>query len=128
MEAKGGGIDRSKPRGLVRLWRACGASARGLAGAFRDEAAFRQELFFAVLVIPVGLWLGHSGVERALLIGPVLLILIVELINSAIEATVDRIGFEHHELAGLAKDLGSAAVFMSFVLLGGVWLLVLFGQ
>jgi diacylglycerol kinase (ATP) len=76
----------------------------------------------------VGLWLGHSGVERALLIGPVLLILIVELINSAIEATVDRIGFEHHELAGLAKDLGSAAVFMSFVLLGGVWLLVLFGQ
>jgi len=128
MEANGGGIDRSKPRGLVRLWRACGASARGLAGAFRDEAAFRQELFFAVLVIPVGLWLGHSGVERALLIGPVLLILIVELINSAIEATVDRIGFEHHELAGLAKDLGSAAVFMSFVLLGGVWLLVLFGQ
>jgi diacylglycerol kinase (ATP) len=112
----------------VRLWRACGASARGLAGAFRDEAAFRQELGFAALVIPMGLWLGHSGVERALLVGPVLLILIVELINSAIEATVDRIGFEHHELAGLAKDLGSAAVFMSFVLLGGVWLLVLLGR
>jgi diacylglycerol kinase (ATP) len=128
MEAKGGGIDRPKPRGLVRLWRACGASARGLAGAFRDEAAFRQELCFALIVIPVGLWLGHSGVERALLVGPVLLILIVELLNSAIEATVDRIGFEHHELAGLAKDLGSAAVFMSFVLLGGVWLLVLLGQ
>jgi diacylglycerol kinase (ATP) len=128
VEAKGGGIDRPKPRGLVRLWRACGASARGLAGAFREEAAFRQELCFAVVVIPVGLWLGHSGVERALLVGPVLLILVVELINSAIEATVDRIGFEHHELAGLAKDLGSAAVFMSFVLLGGVWLLVLLGQ
>ena len=128
MEAEGGGIDRSKPRGLVRLWRACGASARGLAGAFRDEAAFRQELCFAALVIPMGLWLGHSGVERALLVGPVLLILIVELINSAIEATVDRIGYEHHALAGLAKDMGSAAVFMSFVLLGGVWLLVLFGQ
>ena len=128
MEAKGGGIDRSKPRGLVRLWRACGASARGLAGAFRDEAAFRQELCFAALVIPLGLWLGHSGVERALLVGPVLLILIVELINSAIEATVDRIGYEHHAVAGLAKDLGSAAVFMSFVLLGGVWLLVLFGR
>ena len=77
MEAEGGGIDRSKPRGLVRLWRACGASARGLAGAFRDEAAFRQELCFAALVIPMGLWLGHSGVERALLVGPVLLILIV---------------------------------------------------
>ena len=128
MEAEGGGIDRSKPRGLVRLWRACGASARGLAGAFRDEAAFRQELCLAVLVIPMGLWLGHSGVERALLIGPVLLILIVELINSAIEATVDRIGYEHHALAGLAKDMGSAAVFVSFVLLGGVWLLVLVGR
>jgi len=128
MEAEGGGIDRSKPRGLVRLWRACGASARGLAGAFRDEAAFRQELCFAALVIPMGLWLGHSGVERALLVGPVLLILIVELINSAIEATVDRIGYEHHALAGLAKDMGSAAVFMSFVLLGGVWLLVLVGR
>ena len=128
MEAEGGGIDRSKPRGLVRLWRACGASARGLAGAYRDEAVFRQELCFAALVIPMGLWLGHSGVERALLVGPVLLILIVELINSAIEATVDRIGYEHHALAGLAKDMGSAAVFMSFVLLGGVWLLVLFGR
>ena len=104
------------------------ASARGFAGAFRDEAAFRQELCFAVLVIPVGLWLGHSGVERALLVGPVLLILIVELLNSAIEATVDRIGYERHTLAGLAKDMGSAAVFMSFVLLGGVWLLVLLGR
>ena len=128
MEAKGGGIDRPKPRGLVRLWRAFGASGRGLAGAFREEAAFRQELCFAALVIPTGLWLGRSGVERALLVGPVLLILIVELINSAIEATVDRIGYEHHALAGLAKDLGSAAVFMSFVLLGGVWLLVLVGR
>jgi diacylglycerol kinase (ATP) len=128
MEAEGGGIDRSKPRGLVRLWRAFGASGRGLAGAFREEAAFRQELCFAALVIPTGLWLGRSGVERALLVGPVLLILIVELVNSAIEATVDRIGYEHHALAGLAKDLGSAAVFMSFVLLGGVWLLVLVGR
>jgi diacylglycerol kinase (ATP) len=112
----------------VRLWRAFGASGRGLAGAFREEAAFRQELCFAALVIPTGLWLGRSGVERALLVGPVLLILIVELVNSAIEATVDRIGYEHHALAGLAKDLGSAAVFMSFVLLGGVWLLVLVGR
>jgi diacylglycerol kinase (ATP) len=128
MEADGGGIERVKLGGLVRLWRACGASARGFAGALRDEAAFRQELCFAALVIPLGLWLGHGGAERALLVAPVLLILIVELINSAIEATIDRIGFEHHELAGLAKDLGSAAVFMSFVLLGGVWLLVLLGH
>jgi len=128
VEAEGASIDRSKPRGFVRIWRAFGASARGFAGALRDEAAFRQELCLAALVIPMGLWLGHGGIERALLTAPVLLILIIELINSAIEATVDRIGYEHHALAGLAKDLGSAAVFMSFVLLGGVWLLVLFGH
>src|SRR5580700_11744547 len=125
MEADSAVVDRYKPRGLTRGLRAAGASLRGLAGAFREEAAFRQELAFAALVIPSGLWLGHSGIERALLIGPVLLILIVELLNSAIEATVDRISFERHALAGLAKDIGSAAVFMSFVLLISVWLLVL---
>ena len=101
---------------------------RGLAGAFRDEAAFRQELALAVVVIPLGLKLGHTAVERAVLIAPVLFVLVVELLNSAIEATVDRIGFERHELAGLAKDIGSAAVFMSFVLLGAVWLIVLLGR
>ncbi len=109
------------------MLRAFGASARGLAGAFREEAAFRQEIAFAALAIPLALWLGHDGVERALLIAPVLLILIVELINSAIEATVDRIGLERHALAGLAKDIGSAAVLMSFGLLAVVWLLVLLG-
>ena len=128
MDGEGARIERAKPRGLVRLWRAFGASARGLAGALRDEAAFRQELVFAVFVIPLGLWLGHTGVERALLVGPVFIILIVELLNSAIEATVDRIGYELHTLAGLAKDLGSAAVFVSFLLLGAVWLLVLCGR
>ena len=128
MEADSAVVDRYKPRGLTRVLRALGASLRGLAGAFREEAAFRQELVFAALVIPLGLWLGHSGVERALLIGPVLLILAVELLNSAIEATVDRIGFERHALAGLAKDISSAAVFMSFVLLAAVWLLVLLGR
>src|SRR5258708_6804789 len=121
-------LDRNKPRGVTRLFRAFGASARGLVGAFRDEAAFRQELAFAMVVIPLAVWLGHNGIERALLIAPVLLILIVELINSAIEATVDRIGLERHVLAGLAKDIGSAAVFMSFILLGTVWLLVLLGR
>ena len=109
------------------MLRAFGASARGLAGAFREEAAFRQEIAFAALAVPLALWLGHDGVERALLISPVLLILIVELINSAIEATVDRIGLERHALAGLAKDIGSAAVLMSFGLLVVVWLLVLLG-
>jgi diacylglycerol kinase (ATP) len=104
------------------------ASVNGLSGAFREEAAFRQELALALIVIPAGLWAGHSGVERALLIAPMLLILIVELLNSAIEATVDRIGLERHVLAGLAKDIGSAAVFMSFVLLVAMWLLVLLGR
>ena len=128
MEADGTVVDRYKPRGATRLLRALGASWRGLIGAFREEAAFRQELAFAALVIPVGLWLGHTGLERAVLIGPVLLILVAELINSAIEATVDRIGFERHALAGLAKDIGSAAVLLSFVLCAVVWLLLLLGR
>ena len=128
MDANDAALDRYKPRGMTRVLRALGASLRGLAGAFRDEAAFRQELAFAAVVIPLAFWLGHSGVERALLIAPVLLTLIVELVNSAIEATVDRIGFERHALAGLAKDIGSAAVLMSFVLLTAVWLLVLLGR
>ena len=120
--------DRPKPRGVDRILRASVASWLGLAGAFRNEAAFRQELALAVVVIPLGLWLGHTGVERALLVAPMLLVLIVELLNSAIEATVDRIGLERHVLAGLAKDIGSAAVLMSFILLGLVWLLVLLGR
>ena len=128
MDANDAALDRYKPRGMTRVLRALGASLRGLTGAFRDEAAFRQELAFAAVVIPLGLWLGRSGIERALLIAPVLLILVVELVNSAIEATVDRIGFERHALAGLAKDIGSAAVLMSFVLLTAVWLLVLLGR
>lgn len=128
MEANSAVVDRYKPRGVTRLVRALGTSVRGLVGAFRNEAAFRQELACALVVIPLGLWLGRNGVERALLIGPVLIILTVELVNSAIEATVDRIGLERHALAGLAKDIGSAAVFMSFILLGTVWLLVLLGR
>jgi len=128
MEAHDTALDRYKPRGVLRVLRAVGASGRGLAGAFRDEAAFRQELAFATIVVPLGLWLGRSGLERALLVAPVLLTLIVELLNSAIEATVDRIGLERHALAGLAKDIGSAAVFMSFVLLAVIWLLVLLGH
>lgn len=113
------------PRGITRVLRAAGASWQGLAGAFREEAAFRQELALALAVIPLGLWLGRTGVERALLVAPMLLVLIVELLNSAIEATVDRIGLERHALSGLAKDVGSAAVLMSFILLVSVWLLVL---
>lgn len=118
-------MERAKPAGIARIWRAFGASYRGYRGAFRGEAAFRQELAVALVVVPLGLWLGKSGVEKALLVAPMLLVLIVELINSAIEATVDRVGLEHHDLSGLAKDLGSAAVLASFGLLGTTWLLVL---
>ena len=120
--------DRPKPRGIDRILRAARASWAGFVGCFREEAAFRQELGLAVVVIPLGLWLGHTGVERALLVAPMLLVLIVELLNSAIEATVDRIGLERHLLSGLAKDIGSAAVLMSFILLAAVWLLVLTGR
>jgi diacylglycerol kinase (ATP) len=121
-------LARPKPRGVDRILRATRASWLGFVGAFRNEAAFRQELALALVVIPLGLWLGHTGVERALLVAPMLLVLVVELLNSAVEATVDRIGLERHVLAGLAKDIGSAAVLMSFILLGFVWLLVLLGR
>jgi diacylglycerol kinase (ATP) len=114
-----------KPRGLRRLLNACANTWRGFAGAWREEAAFRQECLLALIVIPAGLWFGRSGVERALLVGPMLLIVIVELLNSAIEVAIDRIGIERHVLSGLAKDLGSAAVFVAFVLLGADWALVL---
>jgi diacylglycerol kinase (ATP) len=93
--------------------------------AWREEAAFRQEVWLAVVVIPIGIYLGRSGVERALLASPMLLILVVEILNSAVEAVVDRSGTERHPLAGMAKDMGSAAVMLSFILLGTVWLLVL---
>lgn len=128
MEADSATLERQKPRGITRILRAASASWLGLSGAFREEAAFRQELALSLVVIPLGLWLGHTGVERALLVAPMLLVLVVELLNSAIEATVDRIGLERHVLAGLAKDIGSAAVLMSFILLGIVWLLVLTGR
>ncbi len=121
-------LERPKPRGIDRILRATRASGLGLLGAYRNEAAFRQELALALVVIPLGLWLGRTGVERALLVAPMVLVLVVELLNSAIEATVDRIGLERHVLAGLAKDIGSAAVLMSFILLGLVWLLVLLGR
>ena len=118
-------MGRDKPRGSTRLFRAFDASRKGLVGAYKEEAAFRQELACAVIAVPLGLWLGHSGVERALLLGSVLVVLIVELLNSAIEAAVDRVGPERHELAGLAKDIGSAAVFLSLLLCAVVWALVL---
>ena len=122
------GDTREKLQGMGRVLRAFHSSWKGFTGAFREEAAFRQELLFACVALPIAAWLGHNGVERALLVAPVLIVLIVELLNSAIEATVDRIGLERHALAGLAKDIGSAAVLSSFILVGVVWVLVLTGR
>ena len=111
--------------GLRRLINAAGYSLSGLAAAVRHEDAFRQELMLAVVMVPFGLWLGTSGVERALLVGSVLLVLIVELLNSAVEATVDCVSLDDHHLAKRAKDIGSAAVMLALVNVAVVWLLVL---
>jgi diacylglycerol kinase (ATP) len=107
--------------GLRRILLATGYSAQGFRQAWRNEAAFRQELTLAIVLLPVALWLGQSPMEWLILIVPLLLVLIVELLNSSIEATVDRIGSDHHELAGRAKDMGSAAVFVSLVIVLLVW-------
>ncbi len=118
-------VERDKPTGMRRVLRAFGYSYQGFRHAWREEAAFRQEAVLAALLIPLGLYLGRSGVERALLVSPVIVILVIEILNSAVEAVVDRSGTERHPLAGMAKDMGSAAVLLSFILLGTVWLLVL---
>ena len=111
--------------GLGRLVSATRYSLAGLAAALRHEPAFRLELVLVAVLVPLGLYLGNNGVERALLVGSALLVPIVELVNSAVEAVVDRISPERHELAGRAKDLGSAAVMLSLFSAGAVWLLVL---
>lgn len=111
--------------GLRRIVLATRYSLEGLIAAARSEAAFQQELALAVVLVPLGIWLGEDGVQRALLAGSVLLVLIVELLNSAVEAAVDRISEDRHPLAKLAKDLGSAAVMLSLATAALVWLLVL---
>ena len=107
--------------GWRRLVSATRNSIEGLREALRCEDAFRQEVMLAALLIPLAFWVGTSAMQRALLIGCVLLVLIVELLNSAIEATVDRISFENHRLAKRAKDIGSAAVLLSLVNAALLW-------
>jgi len=111
--------------GLQRLLNACGYSLHGLSSAFRHEDAFRQEVFLAAVLVPIALFLDVGGTGKALMIGSVLLVLIVELLNSAIEAAVDRISFDQHRLSKRAKDIGSAAVALSLVNVAIVWLLVI---
>ncbi|MBF0783908.1 diacylglycerol kinase [Muribacter muris] len=109
-----------------RVLRAAGYSLKGLKSAYCYEAAFRQEVWLSFLLIPLGLFLGDNAVEKVLLAGSVLLVLVAELLNSAVESVVDRIGSDYHELSGRAKDIGSAAVFMAMVTWGLTWLLILF--
>ncbi|GAB4124705.1 MAG: diacylglycerol kinase [Sideroxydans sp.] len=113
--------------GLPRLWSALHHTRDGLRAAFRHEDAFRMEVWLAVVLIPAAFLTSASGAGKALLVASVLLLLIVELLNSAIEAAVDHTSLEHHPLAKRAKDMGSAAVFISLVTICAVWGLVLFG-
>lgn len=113
--------------GLTRVWNAFHYSMAGLAAAYRNEDAFRQEVRLALLMIPLALWLPASSIGKALMIASVLLVIVVELINSAVEAAVDRVSLERHHLAKRAKDIGSAAVFVALVNVVVVWALVLFG-
>ncbi len=107
--------------GLSRIVHAVHYSVAGLRAAYRGESAFRQEFWLAVVLVPASFWLGRSWLEVSVLVGSVLLVLIVELLNSAVEATVDRISFELHSLSKSAKDFGSAAVMLSLLLCAGVW-------
>lgn len=109
-------------RGMIRAIKAAEYSRRGLAAAWRHEEAFRQEMVLAVLMAPWAFVIADGFCERGLLLGSLLLVLLVELINSALEAITDRVGLEHHELSRRAKDMGSAAVMLALIFAGGLWL------
>lgn len=115
-----------KNKGLKRIILATGFSMQGLKSAFQHEAAFRQELLLSAILIPIAIVVDVSQLERILLIAPLFLVIITEIINSAIEAVVDRVGTEKHELSGRAKDLGSAAVLIALLLTAYIWMEILF--
>lgn len=114
--------------GIRRILRATVYSAQGLGHAFKNEAAFRQELALTALMAPIAIWLGRDAIEKALLIAVLMFALVVELLNSAVEAAIDRHGDEHHELSGAAKDLGSAAVMVSLAIVVLVWSSVIYDR
>lgn len=114
--------------GIDRLIHATGYSFAGLTTAYRSESAFRQEFWLAVVLVPAAFWLGRGWLEVALLAGSVLLVLVVELLNSGIEAVVDRVSLDLHELSKRAKDYGSAAVLISLLLCGSVWTAALWNR
>lgn len=107
--------------GLQRILNATGYSVAGLRAAYRGESAFRQEVWLCAVLVPAAFWLGEDWVQTALLAASAGLVLVVELLNSGIEAVVDRISYDHHDLSKRAKDIASAAVFLSLVICGGIW-------
>jgi diacylglycerol kinase (ATP) len=117
--------DGPRPAGATRLWLATLNSLRGLKHCYHSEAAFRQEVWAALVLVPVAIMLGQTAVERTLLVGSVLIVMIVELLNTGIEVVVDRISPERHHLSGFAKDLGSSAVLLTLLLAGMTWTFVL---
>lgn len=117
-----------KPTGIRRLILANGNSMRGFRDAWKSEAAFRQECLAAFVLVPLGLWFGENAAERAILTMPILLLIVVELLNTGIEVAIDRIGTDHNPLSGLAKDVASAAVLLAIYLVIFGWLLVLYDR
>ena len=112
-------------RSIMRVIYATRWSIKGFRSTLKTEEAYRQELLLLIILAPLAIYLGDNGIERTLLIGSVLIVLIVELLNSAVESAIDRIGDEHHKLSGKAKDQGSAAVFVALVLAAMTWCFVL---
>ena len=112
-------------KGLKRLINACIFSVAGFKATWKHEEAFRQEVILFVISTPVAIWFGQTNIEKLLLIGSMVLVMLVELLNTAVESVVDRVGLEHHELSGRAKDIGSAAVMMSLTLAAVTWALIL---
>jgi diacylglycerol kinase (ATP) len=119
-------MTNNRSTGLQRIIKATLFSWQGLKAAYKNEAAFRQECLLTILLAPAGIYIGQGGLEKALLVAVLFLVLIVELLNSALEAVVDRFGGEMHELSGRAKDIASAAVFIALINVILVWALVLF--
>lgn len=117
-------VNHNQGGGLRRIWNAGLYSLAGICAAWKNEAAFRQEIILGLVLVPAAFWYGSTAVERVLLIGSCLIVLIVELLNSAVEATIDRIGEDPHKLSGRAKDMGSAAVFISLWIVIMTWGLI----
>ena len=120
-KVQGSNVGKPGNTGIRRVIRAARYSVQGLAHGWKHEAAFRQEVMLTIVMLPLAIWLGRTALEQFLLIASCFFVLVVELLNSAIEAVVDRVGKESHELAGRAKDMGSAAVFLSLLIVGAYW-------